>query len=309
MLSLMYQEIADVFTMPSPSSASAAFLDDKLYHQAGHTQESAKSVAMQNDLVAAASVATPSNSSYTSSGAASPYQTDGDNDVIAITDMRVAAAAASGPLGQEGMGISTPALQAGEENGSSASASGQVYSVVLRQWLRTCETEAALELAKPTDNSTDPVRLQLLGIIRQARLLVAPATVANITGNGANPLDTSEPPSFSAITSLISGVATAASLHRQHSLYVTALKAAVTQSVQQSHDRLLASTDSELMYLNGELNRAQTRAEQLSADLGQTRKQADRWSADHNDLRQQHNELQAKHRKIETEADEWKQEC
>ncbi|KAJ2054217.1 hypothetical protein H4S04_000152 [Coemansia sp. S16] len=309
MLSLMYQEIADVFTMPSPSSASAAFLDDKLYHQAGHTQESAKSVAMQNDLVAAASVATPSNSSYTSSGAASPYQADGDNDVIAITDMRVAAAAASGPLGQEGMGISTPALQAGEENGSSVSASGQVYAVVLRQWLRTCEAEAALELAKSTDNSTDPIRLKLLGIIRQARLLVAPATVANITGNGANPLDTSEPPSFSAITSLIYGVSTAASLHRQHSLYVTALKAAVTQSVQQSHDRLLASTDTELMYLNGELNRAQARAEQLSADLGQTRKLADRWSADHNDLRQQHNELQAKHRKIETEADEWKQEC
>ncbi|KAJ2103341.1 hypothetical protein GGI09_000723 [Coemansia sp. S100] len=291
MLSLMYQEIADVFAMPSPSSALAAFLDDKLYHQAGHTQKSAKSVAMQNDLVAVASVATPSNSSYTSSGAASPYQADGDNDVIAITDMRVAAAAASGPLGQEGMGISTPALQAGEENSSSASASGQVYSVVLRQWLRTCEAEAALELAKSTDNSTDPVRLQLSGIIRQARLLVAPATVANITGHGANPLDTT------------------ASLHRQHSLYVTALKAAVTQSVQQSHDRLLASTDTELMYLNGELNRAQACAEQLSADLGQTRKLADRWSADHNDLRQQHNELQAKHRKIETEADEWKQEC
>ncbi|KAJ2062859.1 hypothetical protein GGI17_002144 [Coemansia sp. S146] len=323
MLSLMYQEIADVFALPSPSSASATFLGDKLYHQAGYSQESAKSAAMQTDLVAAASVATPSDSSYASSGAASPYQADGDNDVIAITDMRVAAAAAAATgtgesLSQEGLGVSTPDLQAGEENGASANLYGQVYAAVLRQWLRTCEAETALDLAKSTDSSTSllsaAVGLQLPGIIRQARLLVIPTTAANITSNRASLFEAGggsphQLPSFSAITSLVAGVSMAANLHRQHSLYVTALKSAVTQSVQQSHDRLLASTDAELMYLNGELNRAQARAEQLSADLGQTRKQADRWSADHNDLRQQHNELQAKHRKIETEAGEWKQEC
>ncbi|KAJ2493546.1 hypothetical protein IWW37_000412 [Coemansia sp. RSA 2050] len=284
MLSEMHKEIASAFALPG--SASASFLGDVLCHQPGHSQKTLQSAAIHADLVA--NVATPSNSSHaSSSGAASPYQID---DVIAITDMRMAAAAVvdGGQLYQEGLCISTSTLQEEEESDSYDVISSKISTAVLTQWLRTCEAEAALDLAKSMDTSRPSAILhQLTSAICQARQL----------------------PKLSAITSLVAGVSTAASLHRQHTKYVSALKSAVTASVQQSHDHLLASTDAELVYLNGELNRAQAHAEKLTADLGLTRKLADRQSADLSGLREQHSELQAKYRKIEVEAGHWKQEC
>ncbi|KAJ2838306.1 hypothetical protein FBU31_000948 [Coemansia sp. 'formosensis'] len=277
---LLYKEIADIFALPLPSSASAAFLGDVLYQQPGQTQKSTNSATIHSDLVAA-SVATPSESSYASSGAASPYRADGDNDVIAITDMRMAAAAVARPnsngrLHREGLGISTSAststLQAEEESSTTAAQSAKVYAAVLRQWLGSCEAQAAHAIAQST---------------------------------GTSP---SEPPAYE-ITALVARVSTFASLHRQHASYVTAFKSAIAHSVQQSHDHLLASSDAELTYLNAELNRAQARAEQLAADLAHTRKLADRHTADHHSLCQQHDELQAKHRKIEEDAGEWREEC
>ncbi|KAJ2811631.1 hypothetical protein H4S07_001936 [Coemansia furcata] len=278
---LLYKEIADIFALPLPSSASTAFLGDVIYQQPGQTQKSANSATIHSDLVAA-SVATPSESSYASSGAASPYRADGDNDVIAITDIRMAAAAAvtrpnsNGRLHREGLGISTSAsmstLQAEEENTTTATQSAKVYAAVLRQWLRSCEAQAALAIAQST--CTSPC----------------------------------EPPAYD-IAALVARVSTFASLHRQHTSYVTALKSAIAHSVQQSHDHLLASSDAELTYLNAELNRAQARAEQLAADLAHTRKLADRHTAGHTNLCQQHDELQAKHRRIEANAGEWREEC
>ncbi|KAJ2355733.1 hypothetical protein H4S02_012880, partial [Coemansia sp. RSA 2611] len=228
---------------------------DVLCHQPDQGQKSLQSIAIRSDLVA--NVATPSDSSHaSSSGAASPYQAD---DVIAITDMRMAAAAVGGSqLYQEGLCISTATLQSEEEDDSCEVISSKIHTMVLRQWQRMCEAEAALDLAKSTHTAV---------------------------------------------------VSTAAGLHRQHTSHVSALKSAVMASVQQSHDHLLASTDAELMYLNGELNRAQAQASQLTADLRTTRKLADRQASDLSDLNSQHSELQAKYRKIEAEAGHWKQEC
>ncbi|KAJ1661470.1 hypothetical protein GGF38_003611, partial [Coemansia sp. RSA 25] len=163
MLSLMYKDIADVFAVPLPSSASASasFLEG-IYSQA-----SAK-MAATTDKVAAASVATPSDSSRGSSGAASPYQADGE--VIAITDMRVASLSSNGGANnesrhsQEELGISTLA------SFSSATIPNRVQVAVLKQWLRTCEAETALALAVAA--SPTAVSSQMADIIRQAQMLV-----------------------------------------------------------------------------------------------------------------------------------------
>ncbi|KAJ2911207.1 hypothetical protein GGI21_000121 [Coemansia aciculifera] len=251
----MYKELADILALPLPQAASATFLCD-IYNQA-----SAKAAT-----IITASVATPSDSSRASSGTASPYKLNADDEddrsVIAITDMRVAAAAGEDRLPQE------------------MDVSGRVQEAVLRQWLRTCEAEVALVLLGPSPAAN----LSLPDGIRQARLLVMPP------GSGAF-------------------LAVAANIRRQHFNYVAALKTAVALSVQQRHDHLLASTESQLAYLSGELHRAQTQAEQLAADLGQTRKQADQWSTDHSKLRLAHDELQVKHLETATDADEWRQEC
>ncbi|KAJ2330526.1 hypothetical protein GGI00_003664, partial [Coemansia sp. RSA 2681] len=308
MLSLMYRDIADVFAVPLPSSASASasFLEG-IYNQA-----SAK-MAATTDKVAAASVATPSDSSRGSSGAASPCQANGE--VIAITDMRVASLSSNGGANnesrhsQEELGISTLA------SFSSATIPSRVQAAVLKQWLRACEAETALALVAAA--SPTAVSSQMADIIRQAQMLVVapPALLSSAllysTGTALSDegLPLPQLNSSAAVLSLVAGVSTAARLYHQHYAYVAALKLSVVQSVQQSHDNLLASTEDELRYLNGELHKAQTRVEQISADLAQTRKQADQWSADHNDLCQAHGELQAKHRKIETDADEWRQEC
>ncbi|KAJ1824149.1 hypothetical protein LPJ60_000979 [Coemansia sp. RSA 2675] len=278
----MYREVANIFALPG--SPSASFLGDVLCHQPDQGQKSLQSIAIRSDLVA--NVATPSDSSHaSSSGAASPYQAD---DVIAITDMRMAAAAVGGSqLYQEGLCISTATLQSEEEDDSCEVISSKIHTMVLRQWQRMCEAEAALDLAKSTHTGQPAILHHLTSAIRQARQLSAP----------------------SVITGLVAVVSTAAGLHRQHTSHVSALKSAVTASVQQSHDHLLASTDAELMYLNGELNRAQAQASQLTADLRTTRKLADRQASDLSDLNSQHSELQAKYRKIEAEAGLWKQEC
>ncbi|KAJ2777696.1 hypothetical protein GGI18_004156 [Coemansia linderi] len=200
----------------------------------------------------------------------------------------MAAAAVSGSqLYQEGLCISTATLQSEEEYYSCEVISSKIHTMVLRQWQRMCEAEAALDLAKSTHTGQPAILHHLTSAIRQARQLSAP----------------------SVITGLVAVVSTAAGLHRQHTSHVSALKSAVTASVQQSHDHLLASTDAELMYLNGELNRAQAQASQLTADLRTTRKLADRQASDLSDLNSQHSELQAKYRKIEVEAGHWKQEC
>ncbi|KAJ2330550.1 hypothetical protein GGH91_006636, partial [Coemansia sp. RSA 2671] len=271
----MYREVANIFALPG--SPSASFLGDVLCHQPDQGQKSLQSIAIRSDLVA--NVATPSDSSHaSSSGAASPYQA---NDVIAITDMRMAAAAVGGSqLYQEGLCISTATLQSEEEDDSCEVISSKIHTMVLRQWQRMCEAEAALDLAKSTHTGQPAILHHLTSAIRQARQLSAP----------------------SVITGLVAVVSTAAGLHRQHTSHVSALKSAVTASVQQSHDHLLASTDAELMYLNGELNRAQAQASQLTADLRTTRKLADRQASDLSDLNSQHSELQAKYRKIEAEA-------
>ncbi|KAJ2480721.1 hypothetical protein IWW47_005929, partial [Coemansia sp. RSA 2052] len=164
MLSLMYKDIADVFAVPLPSSASASASASFL--EGIYSQASAK-MAATTDKVAAASVATPSDSSRGSSGAASPYQADGE--VIAITDMRVASLSSNGGANnesrhsQEELGISTLA------SFSSATIPSRVQVAVLKQWLRTCEAETALALAAAA--SPTAVSSQMADIIRQAQML------------------------------------------------------------------------------------------------------------------------------------------
>ncbi|KAJ2004726.1 hypothetical protein H4R26_002357, partial [Coemansia thaxteri] len=257
----------------------------------------------------AAVAATPSDSSHSSPGSASPHA---ERNVIALTDIRAAAAAnvsvaadsVASPItpcsinGGQGLGISAHPL-------SSNDTAARLQSAVLRQWLRTCQLELALLLANSAKDPNAVVPLDVLqripSVIQQSRLLVVEPTPLVATNDLL--LQNSSGP-----TNLLGGIATASALRLRYSAQIAELQPAYTQRLQQSYEKL-ADSEEELAHVNAELHRSRAHAEQLTAELGRKHTYAERLTADHSDLTDAHAELQSKMRRIETDTVEWKQEC
>ncbi|KAI8324386.1 hypothetical protein GQ54DRAFT_296224 [Martensiomyces pterosporus] len=259
-----------------------------------------KQQQQQQQKHVAPSVATPSESEHSSNPQSPRESPPVHRQVIAIDEMRVAAAAnaADGRVtnGAEGLGISASSHDLGR---SDASTVGLLQIALLRQWARSCEAELAATLVASASTASDTQMSQLSSIrqlVRQARALVSPEP------------STRTRPDSASLHLLLGGIRTPAALQRKHAMELLSTRTMFQQRLQQEREDLL-DAEEEIGDLRTELQHLQSEHARQAAELQQKQSNIDRLLAEHGSLESTHTDLQTKCQRALEDAREWKEEC